>query len=202
VAAVTQRVLLEERVSRWSALKEEFAVMMGRFGDLSAHWMRLMAEKASLPKDGLSDDDEAKLRQLERLFVEQETSFGFRSFEPKLLTISRETYKPTREGYDIGFEASASDNIRIIWGYLNSLLELSRDYPMHHLGLLILDEPKQQDTKWVSFEAFVRRAASASDFEQQVVFATSEEDSNIREMLGGIQCQYVNFEGMMFRRLE
>ena len=72
-----------------------------------------------------------------------------------------------------------ADMIRTIWAYLYGLLEVSRTHSTNHAGLLILDEPQQQETAAVSFKEFLNRAAGARAANQQVVFATSEDSTNL-----------------------
>jgi recombinational DNA repair protein RecR len=49
------------------------------------------------------------------------------------------------------------------------------------LGLLILDEPRQQSADKVSFAALLKRVANSSI--QQVIFATSEDEETLKIML-------------------
>ena len=75
--------------------------------------------------------------------VSQLESYNFSSFLIEQLSISRESYRPTRDGYDVGL-TSASDTIRMIWAYLLAMLEVDRKVQTSHLGFLIFDEPRQQ----------------------------------------------------------
>jgi hypothetical protein len=64
---------------------------------------------------------------------------------------------------------------------LVGLLEISRKGDTNHLGLLILDEPRQQSADKVSFAALLKRVANSSN--QQVIFATSEDEETLKTML-------------------
>src|SRR5258706_2027208 len=123
---------------------------------------------------GLSPADEAKLRLLQDSFVDQLGEYNFTSFLIDRIAISHETYRPSRDGYDIGL-TSASDTIRIIWAYLLGMLEVSRSAQTNHLGLLIFDEPRQQGAQAMSFDALLKRAAEAVSVGQHGMFTTSEE---------------------------
>src|ERR1700722_19337465 len=57
-----------------------------------------------------------KLKLLAKLFIEQLELFKFESFPLNTLTISQESYRASRQGYDVGL-TSASDTIRMIWSY-------------------------------------------------------------------------------------
>lgn len=133
-----------------------------------------------IPRDGLTRLDRTKLKQLKALLIENEVEYGFSSFSPNELNISHDTYLPAIENYDLGFDTSASDSIRIIWGYLISMMELSREFDTNHPGLLIFDEPRQQDADHVSFSSLLRRAAMTKKNNQQIILATSEKTDSLK----------------------
>jgi len=134
------------------------------------------------------------------LFAEQAKQYGFKSFPVDSLTISHDTYRPTREGFDLGFEISASDNIRLIWAYLTALLELARKFDTNHLGLLIFDEPRQQAAKDVSFAELLKRASDSKIFHQQVIFATSEPKQQLEKSLAGKEFAMFHFGEFIIAR--
>jgi hypothetical protein len=81
---------------------------------------------------------------------------------------------------DLQFDLSASDLIRSIWAYRLSFLELARDKETNHLGLLVIDEPGQQEMASESFSALLQRASRAGAYGQQILLATSEEQSVVQ----------------------
>jgi ABC-type ATPase involved in cell division len=96
--------------------------------------------------------------------------------------LDRSSYKPTREGFDVLHDVSASDNIRVIAAYLTALLELAREFKTNHPGLLILDEPRQQNMKWGHFAKILERLAAAGRHGQQVIVATSDQHQRFAEL--------------------
>jgi hypothetical protein len=146
-----------------------------------------------IPNDGLTKADRKKLKDLTNILIENELDYGFSSFSPNKLSISGDNYLPNREGFDIGFDTSASDNIRIIWGYLMSILELSRDYATNHPGLLIFDEPRQQDADHLSFSSLLKRAANSKKYNQQVILATSENLNSLKAATKGLNLNIIDF---------
>jgi hypothetical protein len=195
VEAVRQRLDLESRIRSLERAALEFEELLENFSEIATAWRSLVERKRSLPSDGFTSTDKAKLDRLQTLLREQLREFGFDSLNPETLDISRETYRPTREGFDLGFDLSASDNIRTIWAYLQGLLELAHETPMNHFGLLIFDEPRQQEAEELSFVNLLKRAARAGQRGQQVVFATSEPLASIQGMTAGLNPQIVNFDG-------
>jgi hypothetical protein len=174
---------------------------MRLFANLSAQWRDIQNELKDLKANQLTQSDVKKLSALETSFKAQLGEYVFSSFPLDEVGIGHETYRPSQNGYDFGI-TSASDTIRTIWAYLLGILELSRIMPTNHLGLLVFDEPKQQSTADLSFQALLRRASTSIRFGQQVIFATSQEKATLRRMLTGIDSTYLRFEGKMLAPLE
>jgi hypothetical protein len=193
LAAVRERVTLEEQIERLTAFEEKFTGKLGVFDELAARWRAIQAKKKNLAAEVLTDSDKAKLRKLEELFVELEVKFGFDSFPTAKLSISRENYRPTREGFDLVYDVSASDNIRTICAYLLALLEVARTEKTNHPGLLILDEPRQQNLFWTDFTEVLARAATAKASGQQIIIATSDTVEGVDEIEKRTGCAVLSF---------
>lgn len=146
----------------------------------------------NIPKDGLTKLDKKKLFRLRDILITHEKEYGFSSFSPNDLNISFDSYLPTLENYDLGFDISASDGIRVIWGYLMSMLELSREYEMNHPGLLIFDEPRQQDADPVSFSSLLKKASETKKYNQQVILATSEKTEPLKKATAGLDYKLID----------
>lgn len=87
---------------------------------------------------------------------------------------------------DLQFDLSASDTIRTIWAYRLALLEVARTFTTNHLGLLMLDEPRQQSTEPVGFKSFFAEASRSAASGQQVIVVTSEESIMVTALLAHI----------------
>jgi hypothetical protein len=200
IESVRQRIELERGLRLVSQALEDFDAQMDALGELAGEWRRLQERKQALPTAGLSPLDQEKLRRFEQLLRQQLREFGFSSISPDSVDISPESYRPTREGFNLGFDLSASDNIRIIWAYLEGLLELSSVYDLRHPGLLVLDEPRQQEAAQLSFEQLLRRASTCRQRGQQVVFVTSEPLEELNRMTEQLRPTIINFEGRVIAR--
>jgi hypothetical protein len=201
IAVLQERVSLEQQIQLGERALERFDTALLRLGEAAAMWREVSAALAALPEGDLSKDDHRKLDGLQDSFVNQLEAYGLSSTSPNTLAISRDSYKPIHEGFDIEFNNSASDLIRTIWAYLTGLLEVSRQFPTNHPGLLILDEPRQQSTARESFGTFLRRLTLAKKINEQVIVATSEESTIVESLLQGETFQYINFEGRILRRI-
>jgi len=101
------------------------------------------------------------------------------------------TGKPYVEGFgEIGFQASASDNIRLRWAYLYSLMLTSMEYGGPHPRMILMDEPKQQEVQ--DFPRLVNFAAAQMN--AQVLLVTSEPVDAITEALQDRSAQIIELD--------
>jgi hypothetical protein len=145
-----------------------------------------------LAKSDLSESDNNKLDLVEGHLRRQLRRYRFDSLRPEAVEINRETYRPSHEGYELGFDLSASDMIRVIWSYLFSVLRVGEEQGGNHLGLLILDEPKQQETAKESYRQLLHEAAEQGQRGSQIIIATSEESASLTAMLDGTQYNLID----------
>jgi len=200
-ATIEQRLRLEAHLQALEDADERFERQKMALVSLAARQAELLAQRRALPVDRLTAEDQAKLDRATTLIREQATSYGFSTFPPAEIDISPESYRPQKEGFEIGFELSASDAIRLKWAYHLSLMELARTMPTNHPGFIVFDEPRQQATRELSFQRLLNRAASAKAAGQQVIFATSEKRERLDEFLAGIDCRLIAFDGFAIRRV-
>ncbi|EPB8511314.1 TPA: hypothetical protein J1Z65_004685 [Escherichia coli] len=171
---------------------------------LHRRYKKLIAKRKGLPDNFLSRNDADKLKFLNKEVVARLEKYNFTSFDSKLVSISEDNYLPTREGYDIGFDTSASDGIRIIWGYLISLFVVGSKFQTNHPGLIVFDEPRQQEANKVSFAELLKDAAETTKGQGQIIFATSEDENVLKEALEGYDYTMISFDknnGKLLRKL-
>ncbi|MBC8954934.1 hypothetical protein [Xenorhabdus sp. PB62.4] len=200
-----RKINLENSIENISGAYLALAEIKLELNALHSNYVKLLSKRKSFPQSVLSAKDLDKLQALNSGLVCRLRKYNFSSFDAGLISISKETYLPTREGYDIGFDTSASDGIRIIWGYLLSLFSVSKEHSTNHPGLVIFDEPRQQEANKVSFSELLRDAAKSTLNGGQIIFATSEEESVLVEALKGYHYKIVSFDkndGKLLRKLE
>ncbi|TGB11516.1 ATP-binding protein [Streptomyces sp. MZ04] len=188
-AKLTQRVRAEEKLNALRGVRDSVESSMDELDSLAATWRQNKEALAALRRRELTTSDELKIRSLKNSLTSQLEVYGFRSLEPRSIDISTKTYRPSHEGFDLGFDLSASDMIRVIWSYLFSFMEVSREFQTHHPQLLIFDEPRQQEAARFSFQQLLKRAAENGSAGSQVIFATSEEEDDLTSMLMGLPHQ-------------
>lgn len=200
-AAVEERVRLENRIRDLQETQIAFDESIDHLRALSDVCSSLLKLQAALPSDKLSGTDAQKLAQLSTLIRSMAREFNFTTFDPSEIGVSEDTYRPQKEGFEIGFETSASDAIRLKWAYQLGLLELDATERTNHPGVLIFDEPRQQSSAKVSFEGLLKRATSAKERNQQVIFSTSEDLDNLERLTASLDCERLFFEGYIVKFL-
>lgn len=201
-AVIEERVRAEARLRDLEALQAIFDDALERLCNLQESYSTLLLERTQIPTEKFSPGDHDKLNRLTSLVQDQVKDFGFSTFSPAELSISQDSYRPEKEGFEIGFETSASDAIRLKWAYQLSLLELASDKPTNHPGTLVFDEPRQQSSSRPSFQNLLNRAARARKRNQQVIFSTSEDLETLKSITSAIDCDQVIFPGYILQKLE
>lgn len=139
-----KKIRIKLDIDKKETLKTEFKKTIEKFNFLSSKLKKEYVKLEELPEDRLSILDEKKLKEFSTSFVNYLKAFDYRSVSNlNEVKISRDTYMPEADGFDLKADSSASDNIRTIWSYTLSLLRVSNIYDSNHLGFIIFDEPKQ-----------------------------------------------------------
>jgi regulator of replication initiation timing len=184
IAAIAQHIRVEEQIASLRRFTDQLQAVLTELVDRARSWRLVDEELKALGNDPLSILDREKIGFVDESFRDQLRAYRFRSMSPDNITISEDTYRPVHEGFDLGFDLSASDMIRAMWAYLLSFAEVGLKHATNHLGLLVLDEPRQQEVHRNDFAAFLLRLARDGSDGLQVIVATSEEHGGLIEMLG------------------
>lgn len=201
VVLIEERVRIEARIRELDKLRSDFEDAIEKLGEICEGYASLLGELNKLPGDKLTDGDNAKLRKFEGLLQTQAEQYGFSTFNPADLEISDDTYRPQKQGFEIGFETSASDSIRLKWAYQIGLLEVAATSNTNHPGILLFDEPRQQSSAKLSFERLLSRASKSAQRGQQVIFSTSEDLNILNSITDGIECSKKIFQGYILKRI-
>lgn len=193
VADISRRLGMEDRVGVLLSSAEKLNSIRETLLQLTSAWLEQKRLLDEVSGEALSLHDQEVLSNVERSVRVQLRAYGFQSLNPDEIDIDRVSYRPTHEGFDLGFDLSASDMIRAIWAYLFALLQAGVRSG-NHLGLLIFDEPKQQDTARASYQALLAHASEQGISGSQVIFATSEDSASLLTMLGSSAYNIVNLE--------
>lgn len=193
--AELQRRLLEEN-RRVDLRNLEIEILQGteRLGAIAGDLLSTLTARAGLGSADVTAEEQGRLDSWAALFRENLRTVGVTSF-PVDEVVLPVTGKPSVVGYDdVGFQASASDAIRLRWSYALSLMRVSDGIGGPHPGLLMMDEPRQQEVE--SFSEFLRLASVQPG---QIILMTSEPVSVIQNAVGDANVQVIRLDGLLLQ---
>jgi hypothetical protein len=206
-AVIEESVNLQAYLDRISSIQENVDGLVDELRSIAQDWTNLQDRIKRLAKDDLTETDNKKVRELQTQIQTLLAQYGFKSFQPTEIRLSQDNFRPlvlTRENdqmveKEINFEISASDAIRLKWAYYMSLLAVAKSNDTNHCGLLIFDEPGQQEMETASLISFLRLGASDLASNQQVLVATSEGLETLKLALTGYNARIVAFDGFILK---
>lgn len=198
-AQIAERLRLEQRFESLAMLEERISLWLADFEPLVERYASLAGEKAELANSRHSERDQAKVAKFAELVRAQARDYGFSTFDASEIDISADTFRPQKEGFELGFELSASDAIRLKWAYELGLMELARSFDTNHPRLLVFDEPRQQEARQLSFQELLKRAAQSGRHAEQVIFATSEDRSTLESYVRFLDCNLIPYDGYIIQ---
>lgn len=175
-STIYKKVELNKTIDELEALEVYIEETIKKFQQLSSDWKKNLGSLNKLPKNKFSILDEKKLDALRDHFVSNLKAFGYRSSSNiNKVMISRDTYMPIIENFDLKFDSSASDHIRRIWAFTIALVQTSNDLNGNHPGLLIFDEPGQHSIVVEDMKVFFDYLNDISSKNQVIVGITIKE---------------------------
>ena len=199
VAAIREQVHIQEEITKLEQLRDEFENQLDRLRDTAERWCENRAMYSELPDDYFSEGDKSKLDALSEYFAKNVRRFGYRSTGITGLHISKDSYRPVSDEFEVAFGASASDNIRLIWAYTLALFQVSLIYKGKHWGVLLFDEPEQQKMKEASSDALYAEIAQMQQEEFQMIIATSASVDVTNKRIKNIPHKLVEFGEKVIR---
>jgi hypothetical protein len=201
IAELRAQIHLEEEVSRVEKLRDQFEALSERLTVTVERWRQNRIKYSDLPQDYFSSEDKKKLDALSGCFSQNVRQFGYRSTGISRLHISEENYRPICDEFEIAFGASASDNIRLIWAYTLALLQVSLDHQCNHWGIVIFDEPEQQQMREASSDALYLKISEIEPKDFQIIVATSASIEVTNRRLKKFPANLVEFGEKVIRPL-
>ncbi|MCS6123993.1 hypothetical protein [Shewanella baltica] len=200
---IKRELLIESEIEKLEAALQNELRIKDKLTVTLIDWNTANSALAAIPYSGLSPNDRKKLEALKNSFIGNLDEFGYSSNSLSDFQISQTSYKPTLNDVDINSEASASDNIRVIWSYLYSVLtlDITTSLPTNHLGLLIMDEPRQQEAKYESFSTFISKAANVKEMQKQIIIGTSEKYSDLLDAIKDKPANLMHFDSDIIKKL-
>ncbi|WP_204164904.1 ATP-binding protein [Rhodococcus oxybenzonivorans] len=199
VVEIERRLELERQLSASVRAANVVDSTVEELSDLAQRFFELRAELEELRNAGENAADVARVEKFRESFQSQLSAYGFRSIRPTDVTIDDQSLLPVCDGFELTFDvaqsSSASDTIRTKWAYHLALLEATRAIAeSRHIGVLALDEPRQQETDRADLRAFLLRLAENAQ-SGQILYFTSEAPEILRELLEGIPVTFLPSSG-------
>ncbi|MBK5458947.1 hypothetical protein [Peribacillus sp. TH27] len=172
-------VELKVLLSKLQEASNSFEKIENHFEQFKNEWRMYLSRLENLPKHYFSELDKKKLYYFEKEFLKLLRDFSFSSINTEEISISHDKYTPIVSGFDIKFDSSASDNIRLIWSYVIAMYKTNLKFAGNHPGLMVFDEPGQQQMAVKSQKQLFQVLSGTKG---QSIVGTSLEPDEIKEM--------------------
>ena len=182
-AIVYKKITIEKQIESLNKLQQLQHDSIEKLVELSKRWEKYLEDKRALPKNRFTDEDKDKIALLRDVFINNLRKYGYKSIlDLEDISISEESYLPLFEGFDMKFDSSASDNIRVIWAFTMALLQVSILKGGNHPTVLIFDEPDQQSTIISDMKSFFENILELTD-KCQVVMGITLKDRDTKQVI-------------------
>lgn len=179
---VQQIVDLKVMKTNLIELEEDVDTFWLQLRSIGAQWAIDKAKLDELPSNFINSNDTEILKKLNDEFKRLLRNFNFESTVISNIFIENYNYLPSVQGFDLNADSSASDTIRIIWSYIIALQKISMNYG-NNLGLLVFDEPAQQNADLSSTKELMKELLKLSETQQVFVLYKMEENDGLLEEL-------------------
>ena len=190
VAEIERRIVLGERARVGEIELAQAHEHLERMQRAAVSMARVRDRLQLLRSEAESGADAQTVDRLRSRFVAALRRFGLRSLPVGEITIGSESLLPEHDGFELTFDIrhglSASDAIRTKWAYYVALTRTVNEIDgAKPLGVLIMDEPRQQEAEMTSVRALYQELAAAAAG-SQVIVASSAPAHELDDLLSGL----------------
>lgn len=185
-SVVYKKIEISKEIEDLKKLKMDLQKLFSTMDILSIRWKNYLEDKEKLPKKKFSEDDNAKITTLRNVFISNLRKFGYKSLSTMdQIEISKDSYLPVRENFDMKFDSSASDGIRAIWAFTLALMQTSIKHKGNHPNILIYDEPDQHSIVMKDLKSFFDTLIEINV--GQTIVAITIKDSDTEEAIEALK---------------
>lgn len=204
-AIMLKRIEISSRIERLSKLNDTVASLIEQLKRLSGEWNTYLDQKGKLPGKIISESDEEKIALLKKNFINNLKRYHYSSLSSfEGIDISMDSsLLPTIDGFDMKFDSSASDGIRVIWAFTMALLQTSIEKDGNHPGVIIFDEPAQQSIVPEDMKSFIESVVEIKK-PFQVITAITLNSQDLINIIDGLDasCHHeILIDGKAFKAL-
>lgn len=199
---VQKFVEIESKIRGYVQLQSFVDQKLEEIRKLSDRWKKYKEEYEKLPKKEVSDLDAEIIKTFKDNFVNNLRKYKYKSApDIDAVDIPVETCLPLIDGFDMKFDSSASDNIRIIWSFTIALLQTSLAKRGNHPGIIIFDEPAQHSIVTSDMESLIQSVLDIEGAAQVIVGITlnNEELKQFIENLPEEDAKIINIGERAFK---
>lgn len=204
-AIMLKKIEISRKIESFKKLQEELGQFLLELRGLSEQWDLYLKDKAKLPKHDKSDSDVEKIHLLKTQFIKNLKLYHYSSLSDfGAIDISEESLLPTIDGFDMKFDSSASDGIRVIWAFTMALLQVSLEKNGNHPGIIIFDEPAQQSIVPQDMDSFIKSTALLRG-NSQVIMAITLNSHELIQIIDNLEqdtYQKTSIVGKAFQLLQ
>lgn len=202
---VHKLVEIESKIRGYAQLQSFMELQLEKISKLSERWKKYRKEYEQLSKKESSDSDAEIIVAFKNNFIKNLRKYQYKSApDIDAVDISIETCLPSIDGFDMKFDSSASDNIRIIWSFTIALLQTSLEKAGNHPNIMIFDEPAQHSIVTSDMESLIQSVLSLKESAQVIIGITlnNEELDRAIENLSEENAKIINIGERAFKLLE
>ena len=188
---VREQLWLRDRIDGARRVQALVSTVDEELDELAGRHDALRAQIKGLEDQPASQQDRLILSDFNQRFRNQLNRYGLASLPVEQISIDPNTLMPTDDGVELRFDItvgmSASDTIRTKWAYFVALMETATTSATgHHAGLLVFDEPRQQETAMSSLTALITELGAAAQLGNQILYATSGNQAELNTVLADV----------------
>lgn len=184
-SVVYKKIEISKEIEDLEKLQSNLQKLFTTMDMLSVRWKKYLENKEKLPKKKFSHDDDTKITTLRNVFIKNLRRFGYKSLTTmEQIEISKDSYLPVRENFDMKFDSSASDGIRAIWAFTLALMQTSIIHKGNHPNILMYDEPDQHSIVMKDLKSFFDTIIEINV--GQTIVAITIKDSDTEEAIAAL----------------
>lgn len=189
---VQKLVEIEFLLNNYEQLENFITQQLEIITSLSDRWKKYREDLSKIPDKSISASDLERMATFKKNFVSNLRKYKYKS-APNFdaVDIPIETCLPTIDGFDMKFDSSASDNIRIIWSFTMALLQTSMDKNGNHPGVIIFDEPAQHSIVTSDMESLVQSVLDLKT-SAQVIIGITLNNEELKETIKNLPVDAAN----------
>lgn len=199
---VQKLVEIESKIRGYAQLQFFINLQLEKISKLSKRWKKYKEEYEKLAKKEASASDAEIIAAFKNNFIKNLRKYKYKSApDIDAVDIPIETCLPSIDGFDMKFDSSASDNIRIIWSFTIALLQTSLEKTGNHPNIMIFDEPAQHSIVTSDMESLIQSVLDLKEAAQVIVGITlnNEELEKTIENLSEKDAKIINIGEQAFK---